>query len=63
MRKKIVQKDKYEWHEWYAWYPIWVNTGPDKETRVWLEKVQRRYAHTWDGVTTQIRNLDGSRME
>jgi len=63
MRKKIIQKNKFEWHDWYAWYPIWVNTGPDKETRVWLEKVQRRYTHTYDGVMTQIRNLDGSQME
>ena len=63
MRKSIVKKDKYEWYEWFAWYPICVNTGRNKKTRVWLEKVQRRYAHTWDGVATEIRNLDGSLIE
>lgn len=60
MRKRIKLKDKYEWHEWFAWYPIWVQVGPCKETFIFLEKVQRKYTHTWNGVVTKIRNLDGT---
>lgn len=62
MRKLITWKNKYEWHEWFAWYPIWVSTGECKETRIWLERVQRKYTMTYDGVQTNIRNLDGSNL-
>lgn len=62
MRKNIQLKSKYEWHEWFAWYPIWVTTGHCKETRVWLEKVQRKYVSTYGGVDVNIRNLDGSNI-
>jgi hypothetical protein len=60
MRKKNQWVDKYEWHDWFAWYPIWVKTGECKETRIWLERVQRKYALSYAGSYTQIRNLDGS---
>ena len=63
MRIKTVDTNEYEWHDWFAWYPCWVSTGPLKGTWVFWERVQRRYQTTYDGVTTYIRNLDGTPLE
>jgi hypothetical protein len=63
MRTTSMWRDKYDWHEWFVWYPIWVHTGHCKGTWVWLERVQRKLEMTYDGVTTRIRNLDGSDID
>ena len=35
-----------EWHEWFAWYPVKI----EKNTCVWLEKIQRKGTYMYWGV-------------